>query len=81
MNTLKLLNIVKSVILLENRIDDAKHVAQNMGVTPYFDQLVTISGKVNSNHKYLLWLVNNASTVINNLTKVYETLVYFDTHN
>ena len=78
MGDLSLLNIVKFTILTENRIDDAKKLAQQIGVESDFDKLVSISESINPNHKYLQWLVNNITTLNTDLNDVVEVLRFFD---
>ena len=80
MEELKLLNVVKTVILSENRIDDAKKLAQKIGVEETsFNQLLAISERVNPNHKYLRWLTEHLKTFDEKFVNdVIELLQYFD---
>ncbi len=86
MGDFSLLNIVESVILCENRIDDAKKLAQKLEI-PWdnLNRIIEGSSRINPNHKYLLWLIQNLHDAghidDNNLENVVEILTYFDRNN
>lgn len=90
MTKLTLLEMVRSMLLTEGRIEDAKRLAttknwaKSESFNEIFDDLVEISTKINPNHKYLQWLINIYDgqkfndDYINNLI---EILQYFDRNN
>lgn len=81
MSDLKLLHILKTSILLENRIDDAKILAQKKGELENFDDIVNLSTVINPNHKYLNWIVNNYNDIQNNTDQAIKFISYFDRNN
>ena len=82
MNNLKLLNIIESAILCENRIDDAKKLAISLGHDPeLIDGVSAVSQKINPNHKYLNFLVKNWGNLGENIDDTIDILTYFDKNN
>ena len=78
---LSLLNLVSSSLLTENRIDDAKKLAQKKGYgDDLFNSIVEFSTKVNPNHKYLQWLVNQSHNLLFD-DDLFELLSYFERNN
>lgn len=81
MSELKLINIVKSAVLCENRIDDAQRLAQQKGIAKDFNEMVRISNLINPNHKYLNWIVKNFDVLKADPEQTIKVISYFDRHN
>lgn len=82
MCALKLLNIFESALLTENRIDDAKNIATELGLGMELPSIVILSTSINPNHKYLNWLVRNYTDFAKNGAEdVEEILTFFDRNN
>lgn len=88
MGNLGLLNIIESVVLTENRVDDAKKLGEKLGVNlSDLDYLINQSESVNSNHKYTNWLIsryNQSGLFVSQnkeqLEKIVSDLRFFDKH-
>jgi len=81
MSGLQLLDIIKSAVLNENRVDDAKKLAKQLGVEPSLDAMMGLSQKINPNHKYLNFIVRNFDAIFKNSADAIELLQYFNHNN
>jgi hypothetical protein len=81
MSNLNLLNILDSLILLENRINDATQLAKKLGLTDSLNTIIEISQQINPNHKYLNFIIRNFNEINQNRINAVEILTYFDHYN
>lgn len=77
----KLLNVVNTIILTENRIDDATRLANEIGRQEDLAGSIEFSEKINPNHKYLNFILKNYKTISEDLDDAYEIFNYFERNN